>query len=587
MAPNPNLQDFSLVNTHVTKVTKDQSLSATSLGFCFFALDLLLGLQEDEIDDAITDAAYLSEKGRGRGHDRGIDAVHIDDAETPAVVHLFSFKYTEHFKKTSNNFPSNEINKIISFISAVMQQDEEIENDCSQVLFSKFKDILNLFENHNPRFVIHICSNFYSGFEEQERKRFEREMNKFSNFEIKYHLITDFVTHLTKKDKQEVDGKIRAIGFNLFEKTDGDIRALIANVDARDLLRIVLNSEELRDSVDAEYSELKDYQILEDAFEDNVRVYLKQRSKINRNIKETALSEDDAHRFFYFNNGVTITCSHYNYPKKRRNPIIELQNLQVVNGSQTIHALFDAFKDNHETFDDLEILCRVYETRNEELSTNIAEYTNSQNPVKSRDIRSNDYVQKKLESELKVSNYFYERKKAQYSNESKEKRIDAEKAGQVLLTFYNGMPGEAKNKKRIIFAEKYEDIFTDNLTADALLLAFRLFNTIEERKALKRAEIQSSGDYEVDSFIVHASYYILHVLSKLAEARGIEKIYSNYQEIEDMYSEAVELIRESVESERKRLSDYQENYSHRIFFQGNRPKNHLQESLKEVDIETT
>jgi len=92
------------------------------------------------------------------------------------------------------------------------------------------------------------------------------------------------------------------------------------------------------------YSVLKEYPVLEDAFEDNVRIYLKQRSKINRNIKETALS-DDAYRFFYYNNGITITCSHFEYPKRVRNPIIELENLQIVNGSQTIHALHDAFKE--------------------------------------------------------------------------------------------------------------------------------------------------------------------------------------------------------------------------------------------------
>jgi hypothetical protein len=507
---SPSLQDFSLIKTHVDSVTKDQDLSRSSLGFVFFALDLILSIQEDEIADAITDTAYLSERDKDTGHDRGIDAMYIDESEIPATVHLFNFKYTEQFKSTTKNFPSGEIDKITGFVRAIMQQDEHLNSTINKHLFSKVQDIWNLFSNQNPRFVVHLCANFYNGFEPQEQKRFEREIDKFSNFSIEYHLTPWIVSSLTRKGKQVVNARLRAIDKNLFEKSDGDVRALIVDVDARELLRIVINDEKIRSEVDiSDYLILQQNQILEDAFEDNVRVYLKQRSKINRNIKETALS-DDAHRFFYFNNGITITCSHFDYPKQLRAPIIELEHFQVVNGSQTIHALFDAFKENPNKFDSMEVLCRIYETRNEELSTNIAEYTNSQNPVKSRDIRSNDYVQKKLEKEMESLGYFYERKKSQFAGNPKPKRIDAEKAGQALLAFYNKMPAEAKDAKRVIFAEKYDDIFTDELTADSVLLVVDIFNEIERRKLQRKKDIFADlTNYENESFILHSSYYIV------------------------------------------------------------------------------
>ena len=189
-----------------------------------------------------------------------------------------------------------------------------------------------------------------------------------------------------------------------------------------------------------------------------MRVYLRQRSRVNRNIKSTILSSDN-HRFFYFNNGITITCAKFTYPKTQRGPLIELENLQVVNGSQTIHTLYEAFLENSDQLNDVEVLCRIYETKSGVLTTKIAEYTNSQNPVISRDIRSIDYAQQKLESEFKAKGLYYERKKNQYSGHDRNLRIDAEKVGQVLFALFNGMPGEAKNKKRLIFAEKYEEIF--------------------------------------------------------------------------------------------------------------------------------
>jgi hypothetical protein len=377
----------------------------------FFALDIVLGLQDDEAEDAITDSSYLKQSNKASGHDRGIDALYIDTSEKPAVVHFFNMKYTEEIKNTAKFFPSGEIDKVLGFLSSVITPDEKLADHINKHLFGKVEEIWELFKSQYPKFVIHICANHYLGLEESERKRFEREVNKYSNFKIEYHLMSDFVSRLTKKGKQVVNAKLKAIDQNLFEKSDGDIRAIVVNVDARELLRIVCDDEQTRQSVDAgDYSLLKKHDVLEDAFDDNVRMYLKQRSKINRNIKETALSEE-AYRFFYFNNGITITCSRFEYPKKVRNPIIELENLQIVNGSQTIHALFDAFLENDENFEHIDILCRIYETNKEELSVSIAEYTNSQNPVKSRDIRSNDYIQKKLEKELLALGYFYERKK--------------------------------------------------------------------------------------------------------------------------------------------------------------------------------
>ena len=79
--------------------------------------------------------------------------------------------------------------------------------------------------------------------------------------------------------------KIKGIDRGYFEKSDGNIRALIVNVDARDLIRIVLDDEVVRnkaDMNDSEYEGIKSFQVLEDAFDNNVRTYLK-KSSINKN----------------------------------------------------------------------------------------------------------------------------------------------------------------------------------------------------------------------------------------------------------------------------------------------------------------
>lgn len=579
----PSLQDYSLIKAHVINLTNEINLSNPSFGFCFFALELILNLQSDEAEDAITDNAYLTSVGSSGGHDRGIDAVIIDESDSPATIHLFNFKYTGLFKNLDNHFPGCEIDKICGFISSIMQQDENLEETVNPILFQKSQDIWALFERQNPKFVIHICSNTYNGFEIKEKNRFEQDLRKYSDVNIEYHLMPEFVERITRKGKQKVHAKIRVINQNHFEKSDGDIRALIADIDVRDLLRIVIDHEDLRQAADPDdYSLIMESEILEDAFEDNVRVYLRQRSKINRNIKETAKSED-SHRLFYYNNGITITCSSFSYPSNRRSPIVELENLQIVNGSQTIHALYEAFKESPDNFNDMDILCRIYETKNKELSTDIAEYTNSQNPVKSRDIRSNDYTQKKLESELSSMGYYYERKRNQYHNELKEKRIDAEKAGQAVMAFFNKLPSEAKDKKRQIFAEKYDEVFSDDITADSILVSIKLYQYIEEQKmTCKKIILSDPKLFEENSFILHSTYYILFTISELADKYELQKTESELESLKSLYLNAKTIVNNAVISENKKLEDYAENYSHRSFFKGNSPRKYIEQSVHEI-----
>jgi hypothetical protein len=396
-----------------------------------------------------------------------------------------------------------------------------------------------------------------------------------------YHLMPELVKRLTHRGRQIVHGRVKAIDKNPFEKAGGDIRALIVELDARDLIRLVINDEALRNRVDIDdYSVLRGHELLEDAFEDNVRIYLRQRSRINQNIKATALG-DESYRFFFYNNGITLTCTRFEYPRNLRGPIIALEDIQVVNGGQTIHALFEAFQENPEKFNDLEVLCRIYQTSNEKLSTSIAEYTNSQNPVKSRDIRSNDYVQKKLERELLAQTYYYERKKGQYQDKPRARRIDAEKVGQVLMAFFNEMPAEAKDNKRLIFAEKYDEIFNDSVTAGGVLLCLHLFNDLERERNRVAADIAANPErWEEESYVVHSSYYLLYLLRKLAELKKIDLEFVQADSISANYVEAVEMIRKTTEMERLDLQKRKETYNHRVFFKGNRPKKHLDTLLR-------
>ena len=197
----PSRQDFSLVRTNLEHISRDIDIEELSLCFPFLVLDVFFGLQDDEAEECLTDTAYLVKVGEKKGHDRGVDAIYIDEQSGAVpVVHIFNFKYATVFEKTSSHFPSSEIDKIASFVSDVISEDVAIKSTINEILFDKVSEVWKLFETTNPQFAVHLCSNMYHALEDREKARFEREMGKYS-ITPRYITMPDLVGALTSKGK--------------------------------------------------------------------------------------------------------------------------------------------------------------------------------------------------------------------------------------------------------------------------------------------------------------------------------------------------------------------------------------------------
>jgi hypothetical protein len=340
---------------------------------------------------------------------------------------------------------------------------------------------------------------------------------------------------------------------------------------------MISTNEDYRNDPELNEQYFTQIEINEDVFHDNVRVYKKAKGRINKGICITAKS-DDRVKFFYYNNGITITCKSFSYTPSVFS-LVSISEFQVVNGCQTLHALFDVFKENYQYLKDIDILCRIYELKNPDQSVKIAEYTNSQNPVKSRDIRSIDFIQEKIEKELMVKGYKYQRKSSQFIID--EKTIDAEKAGQAMLAFYLNMPRESKNAKGIIFAEKYEEIFHEDITADELLLPYNLLVLIENKK--KEITEDKNISYSQKSHIIYCSYNLLYLLKVLAKERDIELFHLNLNKIFELYDSAKDIIDRAVEIAKKREG---EKYIDQSYFKSTRVMDDIGNILKEIKLES-
>ncbi len=578
------LQDFSVVKSYLEKIKIDNELEKLSDAFYFMVLEEILDISEDEIYEAITDNSFLNSQGLENGHDRGIDAIFIEEKERP-VVHFFNCKYTDKFSKAvDGNFPSSEIDKIAQYLEMMMQQDEKSINASNPAIRNKTNEIWALFERTTPKFVLHLCSNLEKGLQKEEQERLNRILDKYSDFTYKYHNIIEFTRSISGRDKQKIDGKFRTSSELLFERSDGEIRALIASVNAGELLRILCDSPEIRIKLELSDEELHKCVLCEDAFNDNVRVYQTQKSRINKAIAQTAISDEVRSRFFYYNNGITITCKKFSYPKGNKFPIVSLEDIQVVNGGQTIHALFDVLnkaEDNVAKIKDIDLLCRIYELQDLEYSSRIAEFTNSQNPVSTRDIRSIDIVQQNLETEFLSKGLYYERKKHQYKDQPKKKRIDAELAGQCLMAYYCEMPSEAKNDKKIIFGERYENVFTEDMVADKVMLVYKLYQKIEleKKEYIKVRNALSTKEKEAKSYLLYVSFFILYTLGAMARELKIDSVILNYEKIVGNYGSAVLIIEKAIIQEKKNG----EEYNHSKFFKSARAKKYIDDIIRRCD----
>ena len=163
--------------------------------------------------------------------------------------------------------------------------------------------------------------------------------------------------------------------------------------------------------------------------EQNVRVFLQARGKVNKGIRITL--ENEPALFFAYNNGITATAEEAEIEDDGGRLLLRrLKNFQIVNGGQTtasIHAARRGRIDVSQTFVQMK-LSVVDSERASGLVPKISEYANSQNRVNAADffanhpfhVRVEEFSRRILapspEGTFRQSKWFYERARGQYAD---------------------------------------------------------------------------------------------------------------------------------------------------------------------------
>lgn len=509
---NPTLLDWSQVRTGVQAFQRSLNLDNEARAFQYFALSKILKIDDDEIRTAITDG----------GDDRGIDAVYIDGRPERRVIHLFQFKHVSSFEKVSSSFPSNEIDKIQSFLDCCLRKDMSLQKTCNALLWNKVQDIWEALEEAVFSIHIHLCNNA-TGLIESHAARFEEALRQYQHAIIMQHDLIWFSRHLSKGATIDREYQLGLVEDQYYGRTDGFAKGLIGTVRGDEIVRLITDPDFPQEVDDT-------------LFEDNIRLYLGEENEINRKILTTALSDRNS-QFWYLNNGITIVCDRMDYQPRSANPKVRMINPQIVNGGQTSHALFEAARSDLARIYDVKLLLRVIETADRSFTNSIAEATNSQTPIRSRDIRSNDSIQIRIENALRGHGYFYERKNDQHIEQPAETRIDAVKLGQIILAYVLREPDRAKTSSNRIFGEYYGWVFDEAiLSAENIIAMWRIYRMVDDdrRRALAALNSRLKRTYD-ESWIIEGVFHILYMLSLACEQEGtslfdsevVEKHYSS------------------------------------------------------------
>lgn len=235
---------------------------------------------------------------------------------------------------------------------------------------------------------------------------------------------------------------------NTGEETD--VYSIVCSVNINDILKWFDDSDEV------------------DKFlQKNVREFLGEGSKINKDI---AKSYSEAPSWFWYkHNGVIVFADSIFVDKTK--PELILRNPQVVNGGQTLKALFLAYNKKGRTDNSAKVMLRAYrlpyeDTETYKRSIEIISALNSQNKINPSDLRSTDPRQVRIEElfEKIGSGYKYLRKR---SKEAKSSRYSITMRNLALRYYvskkyapYEGVRGNLED----IFEEnsKYDDIFDEN-----------------------------------------------------------------------------------------------------------------------------
>ena len=312
----------------------------------------------------------------------------------------------------------------------------------------------------------------------------------------------------------------------------GDEQSMIVNISAKSLKSIY---------------ELYSYRGL---FAQNLRYYVKN-AKIDDNIVISIKEKPD--NFWYYNNGVIIVCDDY----ELKNENIRIKKFSIINGGQTTKLVGETDFEK-----DFYIQCKIVKNKYTEeeqridFIADVAEASNTQKPIKGKDLIANKTEQRLLKKQLADAGIYCQIKRGEKVNKklypSPWQNTNNEELGQFLLSFVYQKPGTARSNKASICSnkERYDLIYGKKYNSDFLadLLKIKAYYKLWMNYIKK---IDDGIDIYKTGLVNNGMLYTTSIIGAIC------KIY--------FHNDYIDKINASVMSEQKMEIISQHDIDHRVF----------------------
>ena len=450
-----------------------------SIAFLFLVAKTAFDLADDEAVDGIVDG----------GDDFGIDALYFDSPEdTELSITLIQGKYRSSLRGDSA-FPENEVAKMINAVDALFDPQKPV--NLNTRLNQRIEDIRSFVKDGAIPRVTAVAANNGIQWTKNAQQRIDNARKDFGGqVEWRYIGPDDLLALL--QAQRPISAELQLIGQATVETFDFR-RVLVGRMSVAELARLTNEHGN-------------------QLFERNIRRYLGLAgNSVNEAIASTLREPDQRPNFYFYNNGITFTCSQFRHNALQKgNWRLRINDLQVINGGQTARTVQQIAKEiGSDIIQDAEVLIRVYELaqHDNELIDAITFATNSQNPVDLRDLKANEPRQKALDTSIRGLGYAYRAKREDQSVSLDE--FTSAVVAEAVLAIWRYRPHQARFRRRDHFGGLYHRIFSEDLNGAQAIIAALLLRYAEKRRKRPRQDAPDFLAYGSRFIAMLMGHYLL------------------------------------------------------------------------------
>ena len=449
-------QVTGILNRHSDVFADELGLGADeaarrSAAFVFLVARTAFDLTDEQTIDGIVEG----------GNDFGIDALYFEPPDDGELhVTLIQGKYKANLRGVAA-FPENGVASMIAAIGALF--DPSLPVHLNRRLNERIEDVRSFVRDGAIPTVTAVAANNGCRWTEQGQQRIDNAARDFGKQVEWRHIGSEELLALLQA-RRPIEAELKLSGAATVETFDFR-RALTGRMSVAELARLT-----------AEYGNR--------LFDRNIRRYLGLAgNRVNEAVAATLRAADQRSNFYFYNNGITITCSQLRHNAlQRENWSVQVSDLQIVNGGQTARTVQHMAEEVGPDIGSAEVLVRIYELEKDdaELVEAITFATNSQNPVDLRDLKANDPRQQALGQSISELGYRYRAKREDKPVSSDE--FTSAVIAEAVLAIWRRKPHQARFRSRQHFGALYDTIFTSNLNGAQAIVAALVHRHAENRR---------------------------------------------------------------------------------------------------------